>query len=109
MRQPKWHRWETILLINSYFKIKDKGLDPKKECTRLSELLRQIGEHDEPTYRNIEGVLMKYENIRYLDTGKGLSGYSQLDQEIFNLYKNNYAIYVEELKMVNDLLRIVSR
>lgn len=104
MRQPKWHRWEVLLLVNSYFKVKDKGIDWQKECARLSDLLRRYGANEDPDYRNETGIRMKYLNIKYLDDGQGLSGYSMLDKEIFELYKNNYNLYLAELKMVNDLL-----
>lgn len=102
MRQPNWKRWE-VLLVDMYFRIKETNADPKEECRKLSSFLRKSNltmAIDSPTYRNHEGVLMKYQNIRHLVEGVGLSAHSKMDVEIVDLYQNENEIFKYELKSI---------
>ena len=41
MRQPNWKRWEVILLVDMYYRIKTEALDIAEECQELSTFLRK--------------------------------------------------------------------
>lgn len=105
MREPNWKRWEVVLLVDMYFKIKEDGLDVKEECQNLSYQLRQYNLDRSlvsETYRNVHGILMKYNNIRQIVEGTGLPGYSKLDTEIVALHQTNITAFAEELNKIQS-------
>ena len=92
MRQPNWKRWEVILLVDMYYRLKVKSLDVNEECKQLSLFLRRSNLDSalkSASYRNTEGILMKYQNIRHIVEGKGLSAHSKLDEEIVKLHNDS--------------------
>lgn len=93
MRQPNWKRWEVILLVDMYYRIKTEELDVAEECQKLSTFLRKSNLEmalKSLSYRNQEGITMKYQNIRHIVEGKGLSAHSRLDVEIVDLYNKDF-------------------
>lgn len=84
-RNKKWDLEEWIVLVKVYFEHKDKSRSELNELlSPLSLMLVRradaLGiEHDEK-YRNINGLAMQFDRIKYMDTkgAKGLSAYSEL-------------------------------
>ena len=79
-------KWDYIHNLKAYFtyrKEKDNGADKEQLCCQeLSQ--------DEffKNYISLSSIKMKIENYRYLDTGKGLSGYSLQSKEVFDKFKD---------------------
>ena len=103
MRQPNWKRWEVILLVDMYFRVQDNPEQMEKECDKLSVILRRSNIEkslNDSKYRNKKGILMKYQNIRHIVEGKGLSSFSKTDMEIVNYYLNDKESFDNELKKI---------
>lgn len=105
MKNLKWSKEEVALLIELYMKIyRDSFKDSQCLIEQLSEELIQRGKNKgvklDCSYRNILGIKMKLQNIRFIDTEglHGLSGYSKLDVEMYNMYKNDPLLFQECLK-----------
>lgn len=84
---PKWNREETILALELYFEF--DGNPPSKSApavSELSEFLRQLPYHSaaqkNSTFRNVDGVHFKVQNLRSALTGVGLSNTSMMDRTI---------------------------
>ena len=98
-----------VAMVDLYYQYKSgKVRDLKKSLSMLSQKLIKRAEflqipHDEK-YRNINGMHMIFENVRYVDTNgqEGLSGASTLVYEIIKLYKENPFIFQAILKEFND-------
>ncbi len=107
MKQPNWERWEEILLVDMYYRLVDQPEKVRDECAKLSALLRQMNPdaaQTSPQYRNEKGIYMKYQNIRYLVEGVGLSRFSNLDYEIVQLYQNDKAKFESALnEIIKDI------
>lgn len=92
-RNKKWDLEEWIVLVKVYFEHKDKSRSELNELlSPLSLMLvRRAGalgiEHDEK-YRNINGLAMQFDRIKYMDTkgAKGLSAYSELAEAALEMY-----------------------
>ena len=103
MKQPNWKRWEVILLVDMYFRLINHPELVSAECKKLSHFLRSSNLDkalEDNTYRNAEGVQMKYQNIRHLVEGKGLSAHSRLDEEIVRLHEENITGFECELNTI---------
>lgn len=100
----EWDIYEEAILICYYINLKE-GLitneDAKSELSKRLRIktLKQCIIIDE-TFRNENGMVMKLANIMFLFTEgkKGLSAYSKLDKEVYELYKTDYSRYLEILK-----------
>ncbi len=114
MRNPKWHRDEIILALDLYFS-KDRGSidDKNKKIIHLSQVLNQLPifpeRPDKEKFRNANGVTLKLSNFLAFDPeykGKGMSGGSKLDEQIFNEFNDHRAklraIASEIKKIVED-------
>lgn len=97
MRNPKWHRDEIILALDLYFS-KDRGTvqATNPHIIELSKLLNKLPIHEEipdsKKFRNANGVSLKLSNFMAIDplySGKGMTAYSRLDEEIFMEFVNN--------------------
>ena len=107
MKQPNWKRWETILLVDMYYRLEEYPERMAEECKSLSKLLRRSNldmSLKNSTYRNVEGIRMKYQNIRHIVEGKGLSSYSKLDEQIVLYHNNNLDAFHQELKSILDCI-----
>ena len=103
MKQPNWKRWEVILLVDMYFRLINHPELVSAECKKLSQFLRCSNLDkalEDTTYRNAEGVQMKYQNIRHLVEGKGLSAHSRLDEEIVRFHEENITAFESELNSI---------
>lgn len=109
MKNPKWHRKEVILALDLYF---DKNLgtinsnNPK--IIALSELLNSLPIHnykpDPKKFRNPNGIVMKLANFKSLDpnyNGKGLTGHSRLEKEVFDEFSSD----VERLHKIANKIK----
>lgn len=91
-KQPKWNKYETILLMDTFINI-EKGMKKRQiAILELSNCLRDYAINNglkiNEKYRNLSGISMKLENIRYIYTNGqcGLAGYSKIEKEIVSLY-----------------------
>ena len=85
----KWEYEEEILLVDLYlYSKKNSKNDTDKEIELLSELLnhraKKLGYNVEDTFRNVTGIKMKLQNIKYVfSQGEtGLSAVSEMDSQI---------------------------
>lgn len=97
MKNPKWHRDEIILALNLYFN-PDRGIVDSRnpKIIALSNILNQLphfkNRPDAEKFRNPNGVSLKLSNFMAIDPnheGKGMKGFSKLDEEMFNEYSQN--------------------
>ena len=101
-----WDKYEVVLLVDAYNKIANNPENRTNIIQNLSIKLRNRAKNYlhievDDTFRNFNGVNMRIGNIKYLFTNglNGLSSYSQLDKEIYELYKNNYG----EFRRIKDI------
>ncbi len=111
MRNPKWHRDEIILALDLYFS-KDRGSidDKNSKIIELSKTLNDLplfpDRPDEEKFRNPNGVTLKLSNFLVFDPeykGKGMTGGSKLDEQVFKEFYNNkdkLAAIASEIKKV---------
>ena len=78
----KWNWLHDLKAYLVYRKIKYRGENQTGLCEELAE------DQQFKNYISLSSIKMKIENYRYLDTGKGLSAYSNQSHEVFNKYKN---------------------
>lgn len=85
---PKWTREETILALELYLKYEGNipsRVDEKVE--ELSALLRSLPHYGPtsrmPSFRNLDSVRFKLQNLRQVATGKGLGNVSETDRQIW--------------------------
>ena len=90
----KWKRIHDLKAYHVYRQIKEGG-DKRKLCKELSE------DKDFKDYISKDSIDYKIENYRYLDTGQGLSGYSNQAENIFNEFKDKDKDILE--KAIHDL------
>lgn len=99
-----WDIYEEAILVYYYLAIEKGAISREKAKTELSHKLRNKALKQnlviDTTYRNENGMLMKLANIMFLfsDGKKGLSSYSKLDKEIYDIYRNDYIKFQELLK-----------
>lgn len=84
---PNWNREETILALDLYFHFGGK-LPSKSDplISALSVFLRDLPYHStaakNSTFRNIDGVHFKIQNLRSALIGGGLSNTSKMDRQL---------------------------
>ena len=96
MKRVKWDIEEMVAMVDLYYNCKNGCIsDLNAELERLSKKLHRRADilkiqHDEK-FRNLNGLKMIYENVRYVDTNgmRGLSCASQLAYDIVRLYNEN--------------------
>lgn len=99
MRQPIWSSFEVALLIDAYWRIENGQITKKQAVSEISSLFRQYavkqGIDIDETYRNENGISMRFEELRYLFTeGKtGIKNTSKLFRIIINYYHHNQKKY----------------
>jgi 5-methylcytosine-specific restriction protein A len=86
---PKWTRDETILALDLYFDCRDHIPSASDERVQaLSKLLRAFPYHSraarKDSFRNPDGVAFKLQNLRQVDTGRGLGNVSKMDRAVWN-------------------------
>jgi 5-methylcytosine-specific restriction protein A len=112
MRNPKWHRDEIILALDLYFSKERGSIDGNNpKIIQLSKLLNRLPlftqRPDEERFRNPNGVTLKLSNFLPFDrnySGKGMTGGSKLDEQIFEEYVGRK----EELHAIADEIRKAS-
>lgn len=108
-RQPRWDKLETVLLMDTFINIEKGKLTRQNGITKLSECLRNYainnGKKIDEKYRNISGIGMKIENIRFVYSNgtSGLAAYSKLEKEVVCLYKENPKTYNELLNEAKQI------
>lgn len=91
MKSPSWHRDEIILALDLYRTLDSKDMTKNHpKVIELSELLNELPIHERnmqnEKFRNTNGVQLKLSNFKYIDpdfAGKGMSGCSNQDKEVF--------------------------
>jgi 5-methylcytosine-specific restriction protein A len=108
---PKWTREEVILALELYHQVGDSIPGPKDErVIALSEELRSFPYHGKaarkPSFRNPDGVAFKLQNIRQLDTGRGLSNTSKVDREIWDFFGSDPAATIVAAARIRNGIEI---
>lgn len=106
MKQSNFKRWEVILLVDMYYNIVNNDLDPKEESKKLSKYLRESNREEainNPSYRNYQGIMMKYQNICAITSGKGLKNHSKLDSEIVEYFIKDNEKFKQELQEIKNV------
>lgn len=99
MRQPIWSSFEVALLIDEYWRIEKGEITKKQAVSEISSLFRQYAVNQgidiDETYRNENGISMRFEELRYLFTGgkTGIKNTSKLFRIIINYYQHNQKKY----------------
>src|ERR1700722_11620395 len=112
MRNPKWHRDEIILALDLYLSKERGSIDGNNpKIIELSRVLNRLPlftqRPDEERFRNPNGVTLKLSNFLPFDpnySGRGMTGGSKLDEQIFNEYFGRK----EELHAIADEIRKAS-
>lgn len=108
VRQPKWDKYETSLLIEAYWAIK---YDSSKRRTIVSELSSTLRKRAilkiDDTFRNENGINMRLLELDYLfSEGKsGLKNTSYMFREMVDMYQNNrkeFEKILSEAKLTKD-------
>lgn len=104
-----WDEDETILLVDLYCHTKDmEKLKAENYATAFVEMLKvravSLGMMVDDKYRNLAGIKMKLQNIRYLMTNGelGLSGCSKLEKRIVDLYQTDQELFALKLKQAQN-------
>lgn len=112
MRQTKWDKYEAVLLIEAYWKIRENRASRRKIIDELSNMLRaratSQGVYIDETYRNENGISMRLGELDFLffDNGHGIKNTSDLFRQMVQLYKNDYNGYENilfEAKSMSDI------
>ena len=98
-----------VAMVDLYYNCKNGFIGNRTaELERLSEKLRKRADileipHDDK-FRNLNGLKMIYENVRYVDTDgmSGLSCASQLVYDIVRLYNENNGKFRQILDTFNS-------
>lgn len=103
---PLWTRDETILALDLYLDSGRKALekhDPR--VIELSEFLNRAPFHSHAkknaSFRNPDGVAFKLQNLRQVDTGKGLDNVSKVDKAVIKEFGGDPL----RTKQTSDLIR----
>lgn len=95
MRQPAWDVYETVILIDTYYKMLSGDIKKRDAIKNVSDLLRKRavnrGLNIDQTFRNEAGIKMRFEEISYVDSNssKGLRNTSKLFRETVKMYKKD--------------------
>lgn len=108
MKKIPWDMEEMVVLVDLYYRYENGMISNlSKELYDLSKCLINRADllmitHDEK-YRNVNGINMIFQNIRYVDTnGKtGLSSASQLVYDVVNLYRTDRKQFNQILNQFN--------
>ncbi len=109
MIRVKWQLEEIVALVDLYKRTVclDKAARVT-EIEKLSILLNRradvLGIKRDEKYRNITGITMMYENVRYVATNgeKGLSAANKLIYEVWDMSINNPELINQIYKQVLD-------
>ncbi|SEH73958.1 hypothetical protein [Ruminococcus flavefaciens] len=99
MRQPIWSSFEVALLIDAYWRIENGQITKKQAVYDISSMFRQYAVNQgidiDDTYRNENGISMRFEELRYLFTGgkTGIKNTSKLFRIMINYYQHNQEKY----------------
>ncbi|HZF10372.1 MAG TPA: HNH endonuclease [Thermoanaerobaculia bacterium] len=104
---PDWIREEIVLALDLYFDCRGRipsASDPR--VRELSEVLRAFPHHSaaatrRESFRNADGVVFKLQNLRQVDTGKGLGHISRTDREVWA----EFGVSSERTKAYAQLIR----
>ena len=91
MKNSKWNKYETALLIDGYKRVANGHASIKEVAMRISERIRPSNLQDCETYRNVNGITLQLGAIQFLmtDGAHGISHVSNLFREIVKLYKED--------------------
>lgn len=115
MRPENWQLEETIMLIELYFKTLNLSAEQaQKEIEKLSALLRNraviLQKTIDERYRNISGVKLQLESIRYLTSNgkEGIDCPSKASVSALQLYKQMPEIFSQLSKEFYERYQILS-
>lgn len=95
MRQPIWTPFEVALLIDAYRRMDNGCITKKDAVSEISTLFRNhaisLGIDIDSTYRNENGISLRFEELRYLfsDGNGGVKNTSSLFRIMVKMYQQN--------------------
>lgn len=111
-RQAVWNKYEVALLIDTYLKVSEKGIEKLPALIELSRRLRSIatnaGIEIDDTYRNLNGMQWQYAFIERAFQEKGIGSHKppKLFLELVRTYKTQpdvfNAILLEAYKLSDE-------
>lgn len=105
MRQPKWDKYETVLLIEAYWKIKEDQEQRSTIISELSNTLRNRANYEiDATFRNENGINMRLGELDYLfsDGKVGLKNTSELFREMVEMYLDDRKGFMQILSEAKE-------
>lgn len=106
MRQPQWDKYETALLIEAFWRIKEDRSQRAAIVAELSASLRnRAGFEIDDTFRNENGISMRLSELDYLFTGgqTGLKNTSDLFREMVAMYGEDRSSFEEILSEAKSM------
>lgn len=107
MRQPAWDVYETVILIDAYYKMLS-GLMTKKEAVKcVSDSLRKRavtrGIKIDANFRNENGIRMRFEELSFIDSksSRGLRNTSKLFRDTMKMYRKDKESFASILNIAN--------
>lgn len=107
MRQPQWDKYETALLIEAFWRIKEDRSQRAAIVAELSASLRnRAGFEIDDTFRNENGISMRLSELDYLFTGgqTGLKNTSDLFREMVAMYGEDRSSFEEILSEAKSMI-----
>ena len=104
-----WQLEEVVALVDLYNRTVNLDKVTRDiEIEKLSVLLNKrsdiLGIIRDDKFRNIAGISMMYENVRYVATNgeKGLSAVNKLIYEVWDMSKNNLELFNKLCREINE-------
>lgn len=95
MKQPKWDKYETALLIEAYWKTKEDRSQRSLIISELSSFLRQrVSFEIDEIFRNENGINLRLGELEYIfsNGSSGVKNTSELFREMAELYSTRRTI-----------------
>ena len=102
MKQPKWDKYETALLIEAYWKTKEDRSQRSLIISELSSFLRQrVSFEIDEIFRNENGINLRLGELEYIfsNGSSGVKNTSELFREMAELYLTRRSDFE---KILND-------
>lgn len=100
MRQPKWDKYESALLLEAVLNVDTGKEDRKGAINRISSTLRQLAVNKglpiDGTYRNVNGITFQLQSMEAVALGKQnqmQKNGSKIFEEVVALYRDNTTEY----------------
>lgn len=109
MRQPKWDKYEAVILLDAYIETLNSDLPKLRIIKRVSADLRRMaankGVETDEIFRNENGISFQMQSIESAYCGRTVTKpATRLFSEIVAMYKTNYIEYKNLLKEARAMI-----